>query len=154
MILIVLLALVALYLYMICPRIINRPDISALENIHYAHRGLHDNRTSAPENSMEAFRLAVEAGYGIEMDIQLTKDNIPVVCFPYFFAFSLIWSIKFIFIIFFDCFVLKLIRQNYENISSLLRIKKNIMKVFQQRNINSFLQKVKFPFTKNVSLHL
>lgn len=79
MILIVLLALVALYLYMICPRIINRPDISALENIHYAHRGLYDNRTSAPENSMEAFRLAVEAGYGIEMDIQLTKDNIPVV---------------------------------------------------------------------------
>ena len=79
MILLILFALVALYLYMICPRIINRPDISVLENIHYAHRGLYDNRTSAPENSMEAFRLAVEAGYGIEMDIQLTKDNIPVV---------------------------------------------------------------------------
>ena len=28
---------------------------------------------------MKAFELAVEAGYGIEMDVQLTKDNIPVV---------------------------------------------------------------------------
>lgn len=79
MILIILFALVALYLYMICPRIINRPDTSKLKNRHYAHRGLHDNRTSAPENSMEAFRLAVEAGYGIEMDVQLSKDGVPVV---------------------------------------------------------------------------
>ena len=79
MILIILLALVALYIYMICPRVINRPDITKFKNRHYAHRGLHDNRTLAPENSLEAFRLAVEAGYGIEMDVQLTKDNIPVV---------------------------------------------------------------------------
>lgn len=79
MILIILLALAALYIYLICPRIINRPDISQLKNVHYAHRGLHNNRTSAPENSLKAFELAVEAGYGIEMDVQLTKDNIPVV---------------------------------------------------------------------------
>ena len=79
MILIILLALVALYLYMICPRVINRPDVDKLKNVHYAHRGLFDNKTSAPENSMNAFRLAVEVGYGIEMDIQLTKDGIPVV---------------------------------------------------------------------------
>ncbi len=79
MILIILLALAALYIYMICPRIINRPDIRKLMNIHYAHRGLHDNRTSAPENSLKSFELAVEAGYGIEMDVQLSKDNIPVV---------------------------------------------------------------------------
>ena len=79
MILVILLALVALYIYMICPRVINRPDITKFKNRHYAHRGLHDNRTLAPENSLEAFRLAVEAGYGIEMDVQLTKDNIPVV---------------------------------------------------------------------------
>ena len=72
-------AIIAIYLYLICPRIINRPDISKLKSIHYAHRGLHDNRTSAPENSLEAFRLAVEAGYGIEMDVQLSKDDIPVV---------------------------------------------------------------------------
>ena len=79
MILLILLALAALYIYMICPRIINRPDTTPFKNRHDAHRGLHDNRTSAPENSLEAFRMAVEAGYGIEMDVQLTKDNIPVV---------------------------------------------------------------------------
>lgn len=79
MIIIIFLALVALYIYMICPRVINRPDTTPFKNRHYAHRGLHDNRTSVPENSLKAFELAVEAGYGIEMDIQLSKDNIPVV---------------------------------------------------------------------------
>lgn len=48
-------------------------------DVLYAHRGLHDNETDAPENSMKAFAKAVEAGYGIEMDIQLSKDGIPVV---------------------------------------------------------------------------
>ena len=35
--------------------------------------------TDTPENSMAAFQAAVDAGYGIEMDVQLTKDKIPVV---------------------------------------------------------------------------
>ncbi len=48
-------------------------------NVYYAHRGLHDNGTDAPENSMAAFRKAVEAGYGIELDVQLSKDGLPVV---------------------------------------------------------------------------
>lgn len=45
----------------------------------YAHRGLHDNRGEAPENSMPAFQKAVEAGFGIELDVQLTKDKVLVV---------------------------------------------------------------------------
>ncbi|MCD7807654.1 MAG: glycerophosphodiester phosphodiesterase [Lachnospiraceae bacterium] len=45
----------------------------------YAHRGLHDNESEAPENSMAAFQRAVVAGYGIELDVQLTKDKVPVV---------------------------------------------------------------------------
>jgi len=40
----------------------------------YAHRGLH-HKPTVPENSMAAFRLAVEKGYGMEMDIHLTKDG-------------------------------------------------------------------------------
>ncbi len=40
-----------------------------------AHIGLFDNTTSAPENSLAAFQKAVDAGYGIELDMQLTKDN-------------------------------------------------------------------------------
>ena len=40
-----------------------------------AHRGLHGRRDIAPENSMEAFRRAVDAGYGIELDIRFSKDR-------------------------------------------------------------------------------
>ena len=39
----------------------------------YAHRGLHGG--GVPENSLEAFRLACEAGYGIELDVQLSADG-------------------------------------------------------------------------------
>ncbi|WP_419769463.1 MAG: glycerophosphodiester phosphodiesterase family protein [Candidatus Marinarcus sp.] len=38
-----------------------------------AHRGLHD--IDACENSLSAFAKAVEGNYGIELDIQLTKDK-------------------------------------------------------------------------------
>lgn len=40
-----------------------------------AHRGLHNNKGAAPENSLAAFRLAVEKGYGIELDVRLTGDG-------------------------------------------------------------------------------
>ena len=75
-----LLAAAAVYLWAILPRMTARPDRSPLlAQRCYAHRGLHDNATDAPENSMAAFRKAVEAGYGIELDVQLSKDRIPVV---------------------------------------------------------------------------
>lgn len=72
-------ALILLYLLMIMPRILKRPNRAPYIGVLYAHRGLHDNATEAPENSMPAFRKAVDAGYGIELDVQLTKDGIPVV---------------------------------------------------------------------------
>lgn len=74
-----LIAVGGLYLLAIMPRMKNRPDYSALMKKYYAHRGLHDNETDAPENSMAAFKKAVDAGYGIELDVQLTKDRIPVI---------------------------------------------------------------------------
>lgn len=73
------LLLAAVYLFLIAPRMIGKPDVSALRGVHYAHRGLHDNKSDAPENSMKAFQKAVDAGYGIELDVQLSKDEIPVV---------------------------------------------------------------------------
>lgn len=42
-----------------------------------AHRGLHS--PGVPENSMAAFRAAIDAGYGIEMDIQPASDGTPLV---------------------------------------------------------------------------
>ncbi len=44
-----------------------------LAGYHYAHRGLHG--PGVPENSLLAFRLAVQAGYGIELDVHLTRDG-------------------------------------------------------------------------------
>lgn len=70
--------LVALYLWLIMPRVTPR-SMNEFENRYYAHRGFHDNKTDAPENSAKAMQLAVENGYGIELDVQLTKDEKVVV---------------------------------------------------------------------------
>jgi glycerophosphoryl diester phosphodiesterase len=40
-----------------------------------AHRGLHDAAAGVIENTASAFRAAVEAGYGIECDVQLSRDG-------------------------------------------------------------------------------
>lgn len=49
------------------------PGLSALQGWSYAHRGLHGN--GVPENSMAAFRKALDHGYGIELDIHLLSDG-------------------------------------------------------------------------------
>lgn len=73
------LCFISLYLFAIMPRMLHRPDKSSFEGWLYAHRGLFDNSSQAPENSLPAFRKAVENGFGIELDVQLTKDKVPVV---------------------------------------------------------------------------
>lgn len=75
----VLAALLLVYVFLLMPRLAGRPDMTPLRAVQYAHRGLHDNRSDAPENSLKAFRLAVERGFGIELDVQLSKDKVPVV---------------------------------------------------------------------------
>ena len=49
------------------------PGLAALRGWNYAHRGLHGQ--GKPENSMAAFRAALEKGYGIELDIHLLSDG-------------------------------------------------------------------------------
>lgn len=74
--LMVLIILLVLYLLLVAPRMMNRADRTPfMGNVFYAHRGLFDNESEAPENSLAAFQKAVEAGYGMEMDVQLTKDD-------------------------------------------------------------------------------
>lgn len=51
---------------------------SLLTTRRIAHRGLHDNKT-IPENSLAAFRNAVEHGYGVELDVYLTDDGTLIV---------------------------------------------------------------------------
>lgn len=45
----------------------------------FAHRGLHGRFTGFSENSLPAIRRAAEEGYGIEFDVQVTKDGVPVI---------------------------------------------------------------------------
>lgn len=75
--------IVVLYFIAIMPKLRKNPDTSKLSGWLYAHRGLHDNYSDAPENSLRAFNLAVEKKCGIEFDVQLTKDLVPVVFHDY-----------------------------------------------------------------------
>jgi glycerophosphoryl diester phosphodiesterase len=54
-------------------------DITWLTKEYIAHRGLHQKDQSIPENSMESFKLALANDYAIEFDVNLTKDEVPVV---------------------------------------------------------------------------
>lgn len=47
---------------------------SLLLNPPVAHRGLWDAK-GAPENSLAAFEAAVDAGYGVELDVRLSADG-------------------------------------------------------------------------------
>jgi glycerophosphoryl diester phosphodiesterase len=39
------------------------------------HRALHDRKAGRVENSLKSIEAAIAAGYGIEMDVQLTSDG-------------------------------------------------------------------------------
>lgn len=75
-IVIILIVLFLLYLFLISPNLLHRKnDIRSLQGWKYAHRGLFDPDEGIPENSMKAFALAVENGYGIELDVHITSDG-------------------------------------------------------------------------------
>jgi glycerophosphoryl diester phosphodiesterase len=51
----------------------DKKEIDFFTGHKYAHRGLHDAEKA--ENSMSAFKAAVDHGFGIELDIRLSKDG-------------------------------------------------------------------------------
>lgn len=66
---------------------LSRPDPARagwLCGVTYAHRGLHGN--GRVENSPSAFRAAIDAGLGIECDIQRSLDDWPMVFHDWDFA--------------------------------------------------------------------
>lgn len=88
---ILLLFLLAGFFYAIKPSSEDR-DLSLFKKYYFAHRGLFKHRIREslpsknfkglkiiPENSLPAFERAVENGYGIELDVCLTKDGQVVV---------------------------------------------------------------------------
>lgn len=48
-----------------------------------AHRALHDVKDGRPENSRAAIKAAIDAGYGIEIDVQLSSDGAAMVFHDY-----------------------------------------------------------------------
>ncbi len=67
-----LLLLFLLYLFLLTPRR-RRAEAETLSHAVFAHRGLWGRE--APENSLAAFSRAVNAGVGIELDVQLSSDG-------------------------------------------------------------------------------
>jgi glycerophosphoryl diester phosphodiesterase len=59
------------------------PEAKKTAKIFYglncAHRGLHSEDQKIPENSLPAFAAARQGKYGVELDVQLSKDNQVVV---------------------------------------------------------------------------
>ncbi|MEA5018421.1 MAG: glycerophosphodiester phosphodiesterase family protein [Erysipelotrichaceae bacterium] len=66
-----------LYCFCLLPRYQNRKSWQEFAKYHYAHRGLHNK--DIPENTLAAFQSAIDHGYGFELDVQRTKDNVLVV---------------------------------------------------------------------------
>ena len=70
----ILLVLFAIYGLSTCGRL-KHPEKDRLKGWNYAHRGLHNRDKGIPENSLAAFRAAVEHGYGAELDVHLLRDG-------------------------------------------------------------------------------
>lgn len=75
-ILLTLLVLALLAFLAMMPGLGRREEMQVLRT-DYAHRGLHGG--DIPENSPSAFAEAIRLGCGIELDVRLTADGIPMV---------------------------------------------------------------------------
>jgi glycerophosphoryl diester phosphodiesterase len=68
----VLVLLFITYLFLVMPRR-HRKESDKYRGARFAHRGLHGK--GAAENSLTAFKRAVESGVGIELDVRLSSDG-------------------------------------------------------------------------------
>ena len=72
---------IAAWAYAIKPRTKDKPDMTVFSSYDYANGGLHDYCRNVPEHTLTAFRAAMKHGYGVVMDVRVTRDGVPVV-FP------------------------------------------------------------------------
>lgn len=70
--LLVLLILFLLYIFALSGRV-GFTDFTGFKGVRFAHRGLYGN--GVPENSLRAFKRAVDRGYGSELDVHLLADG-------------------------------------------------------------------------------
>lgn len=78
-VIIVLVIICLLLTFLVAPRMFNKPDMSAFMGTSIAHRGYFDNEAGVPENSLAAFQAAIDKGFVIELDIQLSSDGVAMV---------------------------------------------------------------------------
>ena len=74
-VIILLILFILLYCFAIFPEMSRQKRMKAFHGIMFAHRGLHSKTHGIPENSMSAFRAAIQKNYGIELDFHLTRDG-------------------------------------------------------------------------------
>lgn len=74
-VIVLLMLFILLYCFAIFPEMSRQKRMRAFHGIMFAHRGLHSHDERIPENSMAAFRAAIQHNYGIELDIHLTRDG-------------------------------------------------------------------------------
>lgn len=75
---VVIMILIMLYLWCMKPNKrtkLREEKIQPFMDTYIAHRGLFDDKLMIPENSLAAFKRAVEHGFGVELDVRLTKDH-------------------------------------------------------------------------------
>ena len=63
------------FVFLSAPGSYEKGNFDAFFGRNFAHRGLHSPDKSVPENSLAAFEAARDAGYGIELDVQLSRDG-------------------------------------------------------------------------------
>ena len=68
-----------LFLFLIAPCRPAEDKVKPFYGRNIAHRGLFSADQSVPENSLAAFSRACKAGYGMELDVQLSRDGQVVV---------------------------------------------------------------------------
>ena len=68
----------AAWAFAVKPRVWGKPDLSEIRRYDYARRGFFDPAKDIPENSLAACRAAMEHGYGLILDVRITKDGVPV----------------------------------------------------------------------------
>ncbi|MEA4912928.1 MAG: glycerophosphodiester phosphodiesterase family protein [Oscillospiraceae bacterium] len=73
--LLIVILLILLYLFLIFPARVSAEDRARFSHRNYAHRGLYDNASERPENTLPAFEAAMRGGYGCELDVQFTSDK-------------------------------------------------------------------------------
>lgn len=74
-IVVVLVVLCGVYAYAAAPGGKAEEQLAPFKGQLIAHRGYFDNDAGVPENSLSAFERAIEKGYVIELDVQVSADG-------------------------------------------------------------------------------